>query len=80
MNFIVDFFDFIVSTIRSFWDFFVGIVENLILLGKYIWHATSLAYQCIAQMPTWLQVFATLTISVSVLYLILGRTGGKSDE
>lgn len=80
MQGILNAFDFIISTIKSVWDFFVGIVENLILLVTYIGKALVLAGQCVAQMPTWLQVFATVTISVSVLYLILGRDGGKSDD
>lgn len=80
MRGILNALDFILSTIKSVWDFFIGLVENLILLVKYIGKALVLAGQCIAEMPTWLQVFATLTVSVSVLYLILGRQGGKSDE
>lgn len=80
MQGILNAFDFIISTIKSVWAFFIGIVENLILLVKYIGKALVLAGQCVSEMPTWLQVFATVTISVSVLYLILGREGGKSDD
>lgn len=79
MQGILNALDFILSTIKSVWGFFVGIVENLILLVKYIGKAIGLATQCILEMPTWLQVFAFLTLSVSVLYLVLGREGGKSD-
>lgn len=79
MQGILDGIDFIIATIKSVWEFFTGLVENLILLVKYIGKALSLATQCVAEMPTWLQVFALVTISVSILYLILGREGGKSN-
>lgn len=80
MQGILNAFDFIISTIKSVWAFFMGIVDNTILLIKYIGKALELAYDCIAQMPSWLQAFAFVTVSVSVLYLILGREGGKSND
>lgn len=79
MQGILNAFDFIISTIKSVWDFFMGIVDNTILLVKYITKALVLAGQCIADMPTWLQIFATVSVSIAVLYLILGREAGKSD-
>ena len=79
MKGILNAFDFIISTIKSVWAFFMGIVDNTILLVKYVGKALSLAYECVEQMPAWLQIFAFVTISVSVLYLILGREGGKSN-
>lgn len=79
MQGILNAFDFIISTIKSVWAFFMGIVENTILLVKYITKALILADECIAQMPIWLQIFAIVSISVAILYLILGREGGKSN-
>lgn len=79
MQFIVDAFDFIINTIKSGWSFFTSLIDNLILLVKYVVKASQLAFECVLEMPSWIQVFGILTISVSILYLILGREGGKSD-
>jgi uncharacterized protein involved in cysteine biosynthesis len=81
MEFITNFIDWIKNLIDSVVDFFTGFVENLVLLFKYIGIAANMAYDLIAGLPDWLQVFGTVTIIVSVIFMILGRdTGGdKSD-
>lgn len=79
MKLIFDYFMRLVSIFEVFWNFVLTFFENMIMLFKYILHSMALATQCILSMPTWLQVFATLTLSVSVLYLIVGRQGGKSE-
>lgn len=81
MEFITNFIDWIKNIIDSVVDFFTGFIENLVLLFKYIGIAASMAYDLIAGLPDWLQVFGTVTIVVSVIFMILGReTGGdKSD-
>lgn len=81
MQFITDFIDWIKNLIDSVVDFFTGFIENLVLLFKYIGIAANMAYDLIAGLPDWLQVFGTVTVVVSVIFMILGReTGGdKSD-
>lgn len=81
MEFITNFIDWIKNIIDSVVDFFTGFIENLVLLFKYIGIAASMAYDLISGLPDWLQVFGTVTIVVSVIFMILGReTGGdKSD-
>ena len=39
---------------------------------------TKLAY-LIGQLPGWVNGFMMATLAISILYLIIGRTGGKSD-
>lgn len=81
MEFITNFIDWIKNLIDGVVDFFTGFIENLVLLFKYIGIAANMAYELIAGLPDWLQVFGTVTIVVSVIFMILGReTGGdKSD-
>ena len=55
----------------------MSLIDNLILLVKYLGIAVKMCYDCIAMLPEWLQAFAFLTITISVLYMILGRQGGK---
>lgn len=77
MQFILDFIDFLHSLITGLWSFFMALIEHLLLFVKYVGLALNIAYQCIASLPSWLQAFAFLTITVTVLYLLLGREGGK---
>lgn len=78
MQFIIDSFDFLVNAINEIWNFFIGILENMLLMFDYIGIVANLSYSFIATLPPWLQAFGTCTIVVSVLYLIVGReSGGK---
>lgn len=81
MEFITNFIDWIKNIIDTVVDFFTGFIENLVLLFKYIGIAANMAYDLIAGLPDWLQVFGTVTIVVSVIFMILGReTGGDKTD
>lgn len=78
MQFLIDAFDFIVNTIKSVWDFFISILTNTAKMLDYIKVVSDIAYSLIASLPSWLVSFATITIFISILYLILNReSGGK---
>lgn len=79
MGFIVDFFDFIINTITSVWSFFTGLVEDLILFVQYLGMAFTLAGECLLQLPAFIKIFGSITVGVSVMYLIVGRTAGRSS-
>lgn len=79
MQFILDFIDFLINTISSVWSFFTGLIEDLILFVQYLGMAFTLAASCLFQLPTWLKIFATVTVGVSVMYLIVGRNAGRSS-
>lgn len=79
MEWLVEAFDFIISTITSVWEFFTGLLENIGVMLEYVGIVAELCYSTIASLPSWLQAFGTITILISTLYMILGREGGKSD-
>lgn len=77
MDFIKQFFDFIINTITSIWSFFTGLIEDLMLFTKYVASAFKIAVECISTLPPSIQIFGTITIGVCVIYLIIGRDTGK---
>lgn len=81
MEYLLSFFEWLGDALSSLWDFLSSTFENLSTFVKYLANAVSLAYEIIATLPTWLQGFAIITLLVSLVYLIVGRsTGGdKSD-
>lgn len=80
MAFITEFIDFFVSTITSIWNFVTGLIDSFILFFKYIGFALSTSVKLIYLMPSWLQVFGIITLTVSVLYLLVGRSTGGQKE
>lgn len=80
MDAVLDWFDWVSDVIESVFDWFTDFLENLMNLFEYLGQAVELTGSLIAALPGWLQVFGTITITVSVIYIILGRsTGGKKQ-
>lgn len=81
MQFITDFINSITEKFASVFDFFQQLLDNLFMLFEYIGVAAKNAYALVDSMPTWIQAFGTITILVSILFAILGRsTGGAKNE
>lgn len=81
MDFLMDFVDWITGMIETGWGFVTSLIDNLTQLFKYIGIAASTGYNLVASLPPWLQAFGTVTVLVSVLFMIVGRsTGGAKNE
>lgn len=76
MDYLTQFFEGISSTINTVVDFFQSIISNMRMFFDYMSIAKTTAQNIISTLPDWLQVFATVCILISVLYLILGRDEG----
>lgn len=74
------FFNWLINFINQIWDFITDSIERLILLVKYVGLASEVAFNMVFSMPSWLQTFGMITITVSIIYIVLGRqTGGKKQ-
>ena len=81
MQFITDFINSISEKVASAFDFFEQLIDNLLLLFDYIGLAATNAYALVDSLPDFLKAFGLITILVSVLFTILGRsTGGSKSE
>lgn len=52
--------------------------NDYISFFKYVGIGVRYAYDIIGNLPLWLRAFALCTMSISIVYLILGRVSGKS--
>ena len=66
------FFDFV----KTAWGFFVNLVKSIGDLVGMLINMFSIINGIILTLPSWLIAFATLTISVCILFLVLGRNHG----
>lgn len=81
MQFITDFINSFSEKITAVFDFFEQLISNLLLLFEYIGIAGTNAYALVDSLPDWLKAFGLITVLVSILFTILGRTtgGAKND-
>lgn len=80
MDSILNWFDWVSDVIESVFGWFTDFLENTMVLFKYLGQVTELTGGLIASLPGWLQIFGTITITVSVVYIILGRSSGGKKE
>lgn len=69
----------IVNFIGTAFDLIKSFVHQLGLLLTALVKVTNIVKDTILYLPDWLRVFATLTLIICIVYLILGRNKGGAD-
>lgn len=69
----------IINGIKMAIEFLINLVTSLFELVKLLITTVGNTTALIATLPDWLIAFATATVGIAVLYMILGRQTGKSD-
>lgn len=69
-------FNDLINFIQTIFKILGNLLQQIVYLFKYLTQAITVSSSFISTLPNWLAVFATVTISISVLYMILGRKGG----
>lgn len=68
----------ILDFIKLFARFMNNMLNNTWKVLKWVGAVASKTGAIILTLPDYIQIFATITITVCILYLILGRSHGKS--
>ena len=71
-----EFFNWLVSTVSSLVGFVLQIIDGLFRLIGLIPVAVNVLTQSVGYLPSILAVFAGATITISVIFIIVGRQGG----
>lgn len=66
----------IIIYIQTIWGFLVNLIKSIGDLIQLCINMFSVISGIILTLPSWLIAFATLTISVCILFLVLGREHG----
>ncbi len=76
MTYIIDFLKELGEFFRSLIDIVVNLIQQLITFVMLIPVGVNMLITSVGYLPSILIVFATLSITVSVIYLVLGRGQG----
>lgn len=76
MQYIIDTFAMIWNHLQFAFEFLVQSIKNILNLLKYLRVIQEISYEILLNLPGWVQPFIILTITVSVLYIILGTPAG----
>ena len=74
---IANFFSWIIDTVSTVFEFFGSVVTGLFNIIKSIPSVITMLTGSIGYLPSTIAAFATITLTISIVYLIVGRdTGG----
>lgn len=79
ISMIQNFFEWLFDTAGTLLNFFVSIVEGLLELFKMFPKIMRMIFHAIGYLPSIFVVFVTITISVYIIYLIVGRNAGSAS-
>lgn len=79
MKGIINGFSFIINLFKSIVDMFMYIIKSIITMFRIIGGIINIIFELMNTLPYWLTAFISVTLMVSVLYIIVGRNPGKSD-
>lgn len=80
MKALIQGFDWIIEFFKSIFSLISNIFEVLGLVFEYVHVCCSLAVSVILTLPSWLQAFGVITISICAIYMVVGREAGKTDS
>lgn len=69
----------IIDVFKMIFSIIMSIFKTLGMVLKYLVTIVELAFNSILTFPDWLKAFALITISISIAYFLIGRSGGKSE-
>lgn len=74
---LTNFFDWLYSFLGNIGNFLISIIDGLLNIIKSLPVVMNMISSSIGYLPSTLAAFATLTITISIVYLLVGRdTGG----
>ena len=66
----------IILGMKMFIDFGINLIKSLIDFCTLLLDTFDLLYGLVSTLPSWLTAFAFLTISISILFMVVGRNHG----
>lgn len=76
MNYIIDFLKELGNFFQTLIDMVVNLIQQLITFVMLIPVGVNMLITSVGYLPSILIIFATLSITISVIYLVLGRGQG----
>lgn len=74
-----NFFDKVSDFFDSVFDFVSSLVSGLINIFKTLPLVSKFASSAVSSLPEFLLAFASITVVISIVYLIVGRSTGGGD-
>ena len=79
MRAIIGGFETLLNNIQSAWQIVINLFSAIGKAFIYIQRVETTLIGIIGTIPSWLSGFMLATLMISIIYIIIGRVGGKSS-
>ena len=79
MSGIINGITWFIDAIKMIFDIIMNFFDTIGMVFRYLFTIVQIAFTTITTLPSWLQAFALITVSISIAYFLIGRSAGKSD-
>lgn len=79
MKGIINSLKWLINFLKTIFEIISTILETIATAFRYLITIVDLVIDTIGTLPTWLVAFAMITLSISIVYFIIGRNTGKSE-
>lgn len=79
MTGILNAFSTIINFFKLIFSMVMSIFKTIAMVFRYLLTIVNLAFDSILLLPEWIKAFAVITLSLSIAYFLIGRSGGKSE-
>lgn len=80
MKGIINGFKWLINFFKTIFGLVNTIINTIISVFTYLITIVRLAFNTLYTLPGWVLAFGVITISISIIYFIMGRDTGKSDK
>ena len=80
MKGVINSFKWLINFFKTIFSLISSIFKTIATAFEYLITIVQLVITTIATLPEWVKAFALITLSISIIYFIIGRQTGKSDK
>ena len=80
MKAIVSGIKWIITFFKQLWNFIGTLLKGIAVAFQILGRIITMTLDTIVTLPSWIQGFLIITITITIIYFIVGRNAGKSDE
>lgn len=79
MSAVINGFSWLINFFKSIIDMLMFAIKSIITMFEILISIVDIVFGLLNTLPYWLTSFISITLMISIVYIIVGRNAGKSD-
>lgn len=79
MSAVINGFSWLINFFKTIIDFLMFAIKSIITMFEILISIVDIVFGLLHTLPYWLVSFVSITLMISIIYIVVGRQAGKSD-